>query len=67
MFLTQSEIQELTQRIQRDAQARELDAMGIPYLRRRDDSLVVLRLSIETVLGVPGVKIDSSEPCLHLT
>lgn len=68
MFLTQAEIEELTQRIQHDAQARELDAIGIPYKRRRDKSLVVLRICVEAALGgVATVRMQPAEPQLHLT
>lgn len=66
MFLTPAEIEDLTQRIQRDAQARELDAMGIPYKRRRDGSLVVMRACVEMVLGVSGGRIEKIEPRLNL-
>lgn len=66
MFLTQTEIEELTQRIQRNAQARELDLMGIPYRRRSDNTLVVMRIAVEAVLGMPGVKIPQNEPRLLL-
>lgn len=67
LFLTQAELVELTQRIQSDAQARELDAIGIPYRRRRDKSLVVMRVCVETVLGASGARIEPIEPSLHLT
>jgi hypothetical protein len=67
LFLTHDELVELTDRIQSDAQARELDNMCIPYKRRRDKSLVVLRAAVETALGACGVKIEYSEPRLHLT
>lgn len=68
MFLTQAEIADLTQRTQRDAQARELDAMGITYKRRRDKSLVVLRAVVEATLGgAATVRMESPEPQLHLT
>lgn len=67
MLLTGNELRELTGRIQSDAQARELDAMGIPYRRRRDKSLVVMRVCVETILGLPGAKIEPNEPRLNLT
>jgi hypothetical protein len=68
MFLTLDEIRELTGRIQRNAQARELDAMGIPYKRLRDGRLVVLRLSIETVLGVAGSRFEGgNDPQLNFS
>lgn len=67
MLLTRNELRELTGRIQSDAQARELDALGIPYRRRRDGSLVVMRVCVETVLGLSGARIEPNEPSLHLT
>lgn len=67
MLLTRNELRELTGRIQSDAQARELDALCIPYRRRRDGSLVVMRVCVETVLGLSGARIESNEPSLHLT
>ncbi|MBI5431159.1 MAG: DUF4224 domain-containing protein [Nitrosomonadales bacterium] len=67
MFLTQNEIAELTGRTQRNAQARELDTIGIPYKRRRDNSLVVMRVCVEAMLGASNAKIEPSEPQLHLT
>lgn len=67
MLLTSNELRELTGRIQSDAQARELDAICIPYRRRRDKSLVVMRVCVETILGLSGAKIEPNEPTLHLT
>jgi len=67
MLLTSHELRELTGRIQSDAQARELDALGIPFRRRRDKSLVVMRACVETILGLSGARIESNEPNLHLT
>lgn len=68
LFLTKPEIEELTQRIQHDAQARELDAMGIPYKRRRDKSLVVLRVCVEATFGgAATARMEPPEPSLHLT
>ena len=43
MILTADELAELTARRRPAAQARELDRLGIPYRRRTDGSLVVLR------------------------
>lgn len=67
MLLTSNELRELTGRIQSDAQARELDAIGIPYRQRRDKSLVVMRVCVETILGLSDAKIEPNEPSLHLT
>lgn len=41
MILDESDIQKLTQKERHDAQARELDHLGIRYRARRDGSLVV--------------------------
>jgi hypothetical protein len=65
-FLTREELAELTERIQSDAQARELDALGIPYRRRRDRSPVVMRAVVETVLGISNVRTNQNEPRLNL-
>lgn len=42
MILTPEQIEELTDRVKFTAQAKELTAMGIPYRRRRDGSIVVI-------------------------
>ena len=47
MFLSPDEIQALTRRRKFAAQARELDALGIPYRRRSDGSLVVLQVHVD--------------------
>lgn len=67
ILLTKDELRELTERIQSDAQARELDTIGIPYSRRRDRSLIVMRANVETILGLSGARIEKNEPHLHLT
>ena len=54
MFLTDTEIADLTQRRRRDAQARALAFMGIEHKRRPDGSLAVLRAHVEQVLGGPA-------------
>jgi len=66
MLLTINELRELTGRIQSDAQARKLDAIGIPYRRRLDKSLVVSRAAVDTVLGVPHARTETNEPRLRL-
>lgn len=48
--LKPSEIVELTGRRDKRRQAAELDRMGIPYGRRTDDSLVVLRAAVDAIL-----------------
>lgn len=49
MFLTQDEVQELTQRQRRDAQRRVLVQMGISHKVRPDGSLAVLKAHVEKV------------------
>lgn len=51
MFLSSDEVRELTQRIQRAAQARTLRSMGIEHRARPDGSLAVLRAHVEQQLG----------------
>lgn len=51
MFLTQTEIADLTQRKRAKAQQRQLNAMGIQYKVRADGSLVVLQAHVERLLG----------------
>ena len=58
MTLRPEEIRELTGFIRADAQARELDHLGIPYKTRRDGSLIVMREAI----GRGNIR----EPQLHL-
>lgn len=43
MILTQAEIVELTNRHKFTSQAKELTAMRIPYRRRRDGSIVIIK------------------------
>lgn len=47
MILSPAELRELTNARRSDAQARELDHLGIPYKERRDGSLVVMRIHCE--------------------
>lgn len=47
MILSAQELIEVTARERPCAQARELDHLGIPYRRRRDGSLLVLRSDVE--------------------
>jgi hypothetical protein len=59
LCLLPDEVCTLTQRVKPSAQARELDHLGIPYERRRDGTLVVLRIHVETIE-------TRREPELHL-
>jgi hypothetical protein len=49
MNLSETEIVALTARERHAWQARQLDHLGIPYRRRTDGSLVVLRVHVESV------------------
>lgn len=51
MWLTPSEIKQLTGRTERaqkryGSQARELDALGIPYTARTDETLIVFKAHV---------------------
>lgn len=49
LVLSQQEIADLTGRMRRSAQLRQLAFMGIPYRERSDGTLVVLRIHAITV------------------
>lgn len=53
MILTKAELAELTGKVRLSAQARVLDALGIPYRRRPDGTIVVFR---ESVIYAPSEK-----------
>jgi aminopeptidase-like protein len=65
VFLTATEIRDLTGRRLCDAQRRALEHMGIPFRVRPDGSLAVLRAHVE---AIPGGTISTTqrEPELHL-
>lgn len=46
-WLSEAEIAKITRRIKPSAQARVLDAMGVPYRRRLDGSIFVGRVHFE--------------------
>ena len=52
MFLTASELRELTGRIRKNAQAEALRQMGIEHKLRPDGSVAVLRAHVERSLGL---------------
>lgn len=62
MFLTADELRQLTDKPRPSAQARVLDFMGIPYRRRPNGTLAVLRIHVE---GLPAAKMPA-EPRLRL-
>ena len=51
MFLDADEVRDLTNRIQRQAQAKALRSLGITFKVRADGSVLVLRSHIEKELG----------------
>jgi len=68
MFLSDDEIEELTRRQRRPAQARVLAFMGIEHKLRPDGSVAVLRSHVERVLGdgVTSKERKKTEPCFDL-
>lgn len=50
-FLTKQEVAEMTDRVQRAAQTRELTHMGVIHKLRADGSVLVLRAHVEQLLG----------------
>lgn len=64
LVLTSAELAELTDRKRGDAQERELRALGIPFGRRSDGALVVLRSVVEHLLGAEarGATMVAAEP-----
>ena len=50
MFLTATELRDLTGKRRNDAQERELRHLGIPYRRRKDGTLIVIRTDLHTAL-----------------
>lgn len=61
MLLTPEELQKLTNRQRKNAQAKELRAMGIEFRTRTDGSLVVLRATVEIALGAGGTAAPKQE------
>jgi hypothetical protein len=64
LVLSPQELIEVTGKKRSYAQARELDAMGIPYKPRRNGSLCVYRIHVEVPL--PGSVNIQAEPELQL-
>lgn len=62
MFLTPAEVREFTGRRRSDAQTRELTRMGVPYVKRSDGSVVVLRAVAEQVKAGIYTAPDYSAP-----
>ncbi|GHD59736.1 DUF4224 domain-containing protein [Jeongeupia chitinilytica] len=51
LFLSQAELQELTNRVRRTSQATVLKSLGIEHRIRPDGSVIVLRAHVERLLG----------------
>lgn len=64
MFLTAEQIHELTDKTRPSAQARVLDGMGIPYRKRPNGTLAVLRIHVETIEGYAPAARLPAEPQL---
>jgi len=60
-FLTKDEVAEMTGRIQRSAQTRELTHMGVIHKLRADGSVLVLRAHVEQLLGYQA-STEAKEP-----
>lgn len=65
MFLSTSDLEQLTGYQKPSAQARWLGQVGIPFLKGGDGKLKVLRLAVEQRLGAP-TKRSEREPQLRL-
>jgi hypothetical protein len=61
MFLSDTQVRELTKRQRPAAQARVLVHLGIPFLRRPDGTLVVLAIHVQ-----PKATTAQNEPKLRL-
>lgn len=62
MILSPAELTAFTGRRRASAQARQLEAWGIPYRRRNDGSIAVLRVHAEYLPGT----MRPSEPAVNL-
>jgi hypothetical protein len=51
MFLSADEISNMTERVQRSAQAKVLRSMGVEFRRRPDGSLAIARAHVEKLFG----------------
>lgn len=66
MILTIDELAALTGRTKYSAQCRALDALGITYRKRHDGSPVVLRSTVDAILGAKTVA-EPTRPQVKLT
>lgn len=58
LWLSDDELVDATHRKQPARQAKVLDAMGIPYQRRPDGTLLVGRAAIEAALGGGSMRVQ---------
>lgn len=63
MILSKLELIELTRRVKWSSQAKELDTMNIPYRRRSDGSIVVLKEELNHASAQKG----SASPVLRFS
>jgi hypothetical protein len=66
LVLTQADVADLTGKVKAAAQARELAHMGIPYRRRRNGSIAVLRIHVEVQEGAVAPDPRPSRPRVRL-
>ena len=64
MILTEAQLVELTGRRRPGWQARQLEHLGIPYRRRTDGTLIVLRIHVEATQDIrprrePQLRLDA--------
>lgn len=62
ILLSRDELAELTGKATPAAQARVLDAIRVPYLKRPDGSIIVSRVVVETVLGQQAAQQRTGRP-----
>ena len=66
MFLTYTELVELTEKKRSSSQAKTLDKLGILYRVRPDGSIAVAKAHVEQILGVMESSIIHREPELRM-
>lgn len=66
MFLSTSDLEQLTGYQKKSAQARWLEQVGLPFLKGGDGKLKVLRSAVEQRLGATLVAVRKREPQLRL-
>lgn len=66
MFMTYTELVELTDKRRATSQAKVLESMGILYRARSDGSLAVSKAHVEQVMGLVRSSAAPREPELHL-